>query len=233
MNTDAFGDYTCLARACLLAALLPCLAPAQAISVGVTGGVPISPHSESYSPECFDHGSPICGPNGFFVKPYSIGPTIDVKIRWGISAQVGFQYERFHQDLTRGLTPFHGGIVNFGEKYSVSANGWLFPLLLKYTLGRRRVAPFADAGATLRHLGPFDGKGVQLDYYYQPQPISIHFDSGRNLDVAITAGAGLKWRISVVDITPEIRFLRWTSLYYQPVQNQAMLMLGLTFPARR
>jgi hypothetical protein len=222
-----------LTRAWLVGALLPCLATAQSVSVGVTGGVPISPHSQNYGPGCFDRGPLICGPNDFFVKPYSIGPIVGVNLRWGISAEVGFLYERFHQDLAHGLIAPHGGNVNFGEKYSVSADGWLFPLLLKYTLGRRRVAPFVDAGATLRHLGPFDGKGIQLDFNLQAQPTSVHLESGRGLDVAITAGAGLKWRVSVIDITPEIRFLHWTSQYYQPVQNQAMLMLGLTLPARR
>lgn len=117
--------------------------------------------------------------------------------------------------------------VNFGQKYSASANGWLFPLLLKYTLRRSRIAPFVSAGATLRHLGAFDGKGVQLDFFLQPQPMDVHFVTGRDLDVAVTAGAGIKWRVSVVDIMPEVRFMHWTSTYYQPAQNQAMLMLGI------
>jgi hypothetical protein len=85
---------------------------------------------------------------------------VDVNLPRGFSAQVGFLYERFHIDLAQGLTVHVGGAVNFGQKSSVSADGWLFPLLLKYAFGRRRLAPFADAGATLRHLGPFDGKGI-------------------------------------------------------------------------
>jgi hypothetical protein len=72
-----------------------------------------------------------------------------------------------------------------------------------------------------------------VDFDFQPQPTSVHIESGRDLDAAITAGAGLRWRISVIDIAPEIRFLHWTAQNYQPVQNQAMLMLGLTFSARR
>src|ERR1035441_8522663 len=196
MNTGSFGNHKCLARVWLLAALLPCLAPAQAISVGVTGGVPVSPHSRDYGPGCFDRGPLICGPNDFFLKPYSVGGIVDVHLPLGFSAEAGFQYERFHQDLAHGLIAPHGGNVNFGELYGVSANGWLFPCLLKYTLGRRRLAPFADAGATLRHLGAFDGKGIQLDFNSQPQPISVHFESGRNLDVVpkeAPAPATLDW----------------------------------------
>jgi hypothetical protein len=61
----------------------------------------------------------------------------------------------------------------------------------------------------------------------------VHIEYDRAVDVAITVGAGLRWRVSVIDIAPEVRFLHWTSQYDQPVQNQAMLMLGVTFPARR
>lgn len=213
--------------------LLSGLASAQLISVGVTGGVPVSSHSQDYGPGCTNPGPLSCGPNDFFVKPYAIGSTVDVDLLVGISAEIGVLYERFHKDFTQGLTAPHGGPVNFGQQYAASADGWLFPLLLKYSFGRRRITPFVDAGATLRHLGAFEGEGIQLDFWLQPQPTSVHFESGRNLDTAVTAGTGLRWRISVIDIAPEIRFLHWSSENYQPVRNQGMLMLGLTFPARK
>jgi hypothetical protein len=219
-------------RVCALAALLPSLLPAQRVSAGVEAGVPVSPHSEDYGQGCLFQGTTDCGPNDFLIKPYAIGATAEVYLFSNISVQAGFLYQRFHKDVTEGLIA-HAGYLNFGQQYGAAANGWLFPLLLKYAFGRRRLAPFVDAGATLRHLGPFEGRGIQLDFYLNPQPTSVHFESGRNLDVAITGGAGLEWRISVFDVAPEIRFLHWTSTYYQPAQNQAMLMLGVTFPARR
>ncbi len=222
-----------LVRAALAAALLSSLASAQLISAGITGGVPVSPHSKDYGPGCTNPGPLSCGPNDLIVKPYTVGATVDVNLPRGISVEVGFLYERFHKDFTMGLTAPHGGPVNFGQQYGASADAWLFPLLLKYNFGKRRITPFVDAGATLRHLGAFDGRGVQLDFFNQPQPTSIHIDSVHDLDVAITAGVGLRWRMSVIDIAPEIRFLHWTEENYQPVQNQAMLMLSLTFPARR
>jgi len=212
-------------------ALLMSPAPAQWISAGVEGGVPVSPHSQNDGPGCLGPGASNCGPNDLFVKPYAVGPVVDVNFPHGISVEAGLFYERFHIDLTQGLTAPHGAPVNFGHSYSASADGWLFPLLLKHTFGRQRIAPFADAGATLRHLGAFDGKGVQLDVNLQPQPTVVHIENDRGLDVAITAGAGVRWRIGAVDIAPEIRFLHWTSQHYQPAQNQAMLMLGLTLPA--
>jgi len=74
--------------------------------------------------------------------------------------------------------------------------------------------------------------GTQVDFFLQPQRTSFHFESGRELDVAEAVGAGLRWR-GVFDVSPEIRFLHWTSEYCQPVQNQLMLMVGITFPAWR
>lgn len=230
------GDYRYLVRVGFLAALLPYLAPAQWVSVGVTGGVPISPHAQNSGQGCLVPGPGTCGPNDYLVKPYAIGPTADIHLPWRFSVEVGFLYERFHKDVTQGLTVSRGGYANFGEQYSASADGWLFPFLLKYTFGRRRIVPFAEAGATLRHQGPFDGQGIQLDYYEQPQPASAHIESPKDLDVAITAGAGLRWRIWAVDISPEIRFRHWTSPFDQPAQNEAMLMLGFTFgpaPSRK
>jgi len=214
-------------------ALLLSPAPAQWISAGVAGGVPVSPHSHNDGPDCLGPGASNCGPNDLLVKPYAVGPVVDINFLQGFSVEAGFLYERFHKDLTQGLTAPHGAPVNFGQRYSASADGWLFPLLLKHTFGRQRIAPFADAGATLRHLGAFDGKGVQLDFFLQPQPTVLHIENDRDLDVAITAGAGVRLRIGAMDIAPEIRFLHWTSQHYQPAQNQAMLMLGLTFPALR
>jgi hypothetical protein len=165
------------------------------------------------------------------MKPYAIGPTISLHLPWRISVEAGMLYERFHKDFAHAVELRDGELVNFGQYFGASANGWLFPLQIKYTFAKRTLSPFVNAGATLRHLGPFDGTGAQADFYLHPQPASFHIESSRDLDVGITAGAGVRWRAGVIDVSPEIRFLRWTSAYYQPAQNQAMLMLSITFPA--
>jgi hypothetical protein len=225
----------------VLLIMAPSLGPAQLISIGVTGGIPISPHSQDYGQECLitrstpnSNTQTTCGPNRFFVKPYGVGPTLALHLRWRISVETGILYERFHQDVSHGLVvPRGGGGTNFGQYFSASANGWLFPLQLRHVFGEGKLSPFVNLGATLRHLGPFDGAGTQVDINLQPQPASFHIESGRDLDVAETVGAGVRWRVGVFNISPEIRFLHWTSTYYQPVQNQLMLMLGVTFPAWR
>lgn len=221
----------------VLLAVVQSPAPAQLVSVGVTGGVPISIHSQDYGTACLVTHDPAlvntCGPNRFFMKPYAVGPTVALHLPWRISVEAGMLYERFHKDVAHAVELSEGEPLNFGQYFGASANGWLFPLQLKYAFAKRRLSPFVNAGATLRHLGPFDGTGTQADFYLNPQPASFHIDSGRNLDVAVTAGAGVRWRVGVFEISPEIRFLHWTSAYYQPAQNQAMLTLGVALPVRR
>jgi len=218
-------------RTALLFALLPLIARAQSISVGVTGGIPISPHSNDNGNGCAIPA--LCGPNRLSARPYAVGPTVAVHLPWRISVEAGMLYERFHQDAAHGLVAGHGGPISFGQYFSVSANGWLFPLQVEYDFKRRGLSPFIDAGATLRHLGSFDGRGAEIDFSLQPEAASFHFETGRDLDVAETAGAGVRLRAGALNVSPEIRFMHWTSKDYQPVQNRLMLLLGITFPARR
>jgi len=46
------------------------------------------------------------------------------------------------------------------------------------------------------------------------------------------AGAGIGTRASVFDLASEVRFMHWTTGYFVPVQNQAVLIVSVTFPAR-
>jgi hypothetical protein len=217
----------------------------QWLSFGVTGGVPVSPHSAAYrsgtielNPSSSD-SSPYVNnvtfqaPNDFYQKPYAVGPAVEVNLPWRFSLEVGMLYERFHRDMSEGITPIKGDGVNFGYVASVAANAFAFPLLAKYSFSRRRMTPFIDAGATLRHLDLFNGDGIQLDVYLHPNSTAFRFDPGKAVDVAVTAGAGLRYRVSLVDVVPEIRFLHWTAQYEQPVANQAMLILTIAFPVRR
>ena len=218
-----------------LSMLLPLAAAGQPVAVGAIVGLPISSHSQEYGLGCLAPNGQTCGPNDFLMKPYTIGAVADVRLPLHLSVEAGFLYERLHRDVSQGLTVGRGtGYVNFGEQYGAAANAWLFPFLLRYTFReRRRLAPFVDAGATLRHLGPFDGQGIQMDFYLQPQPVTGHIESAKDLDAAITAGGGVRWRVWMLDIAPEIRFLHWTSPYNQPARNEAMLMLRVAFPAVR
>jgi hypothetical protein len=201
---------------------------AQWVSFGVTGSVPISPQSHQFPDGSF-FSTGFQGPNDLIQRPYAIGPTVHINLPLRLSVVAEFQYARMHEDFTNSGVKF---VLNFGTRGGASANVWLFPLLLRYDLRRSRLSPFIDAGATLRHLSSFDGQGFQLDFFLHPQPATFHFPVDSNPKVAITAGAGVKLRAFIFDVAPEIRFEHWTALSFIPVQNQATLGVGITFPAR-
>lgn len=214
----------------------------QWLSVGVTGAVPISPHSAPTTSATIEVRSgdsillalqPVTGINDFYQKPYGVGPTVYFNLPWNLSIEAGMLYERFHRDAISGLTAPHGGPVNFGYVFNTAADAFAFPLLASYSFGHRRTRPFVEAGATLRHLSSYEGGGVQLDIYLHPIPVSFRFDPDKALDVAVTAGAGFRYSAGVVELVPEVRFLHWTSQTQQPVQNQAMVTLTIAFPAKR
>src|SRR5437016_12079965 len=99
--------------------LVPWLAQAQPISFGVTGGVPISPHLQSYGQECIGSPPHICGPNDLLFRPYTIGPTIEAHLPLRLSVEASALYQRFHKDTTSGfhIHPF----VDLGHRAAVSA----------------------------------------------------------------------------------------------------------------
>ena len=174
--------------------LFPALCVAQFLSFGVTGGVPISPQSEYLPPGFLLNGA--TGPNDLVTRPWLAGGTAQVRLYRNFSAVGEFQYERTHQDFTYSSVKL---VVNFGTRGGVSANTWLFPLLSRYDMKRGRISPFFDAGSTLRRLGPLNGQGYELDFYYRPQPTSFHIVPGGNPEVAITAGAGMRVRVLSFD----------------------------------
>jgi hypothetical protein len=206
----------------------PAYSMAQWLTAGVTVGVPISPQSQRSSPGYLLNGT--LGPNDLIIKPYLVGGTAQFKLWWKLSIVGEFQYQRIHEDFSYSSVKV---FTDFGTRGAASADIWLFPLLLRYDLDHRKISPFVDLGATLRRLGPFNGKGTQLDFYLQPQPMSFHIVPDGNPEIAITGGAGIRSRVSSFDLVSEVRFMHWTSIYFVPAQNQVILTVSATFPVRR
>jgi hypothetical protein len=214
---------------------LTVLAAAQPISFGIKAGVPISPFSRNDPQQCLPANAQFapCGPNDTLIKPYIIGGTIELHLPLNFSLEADGLYERLHQDFTVGLViPRGSGGVHFGQRAALGANEWTVPLLVKYTVPHRRIAPFVAAGATMQFLSDFKGNGIEISFFGNPEPKNVRFVTEQPR-VAITAGAGLRLRALGVAISPEIRYLHWTSVSAEPVQNRALFLLGITWPAPR
>jgi hypothetical protein len=189
-------------------------ASAQMLSLGVTGGVPISPHTST----------------DIHIQPYTVGPVIDLNLPANFALETGVLYQRLNQNINHQLS-----LRNFVLPYTthVAANAWLIPALVKYNVGHRTVKPFIKAGATIRFASDLNGNGLQDDINFIPHPATFNFPDTNHPEAAITAGAGLSLHALIFDVAPEIRYLHWTSLYRQPTREQAMLMLTVSFPARK
>ena len=201
---------------------------AQVFSIGVTGGVPTSPHSQSYPDVVMDTRPPQTGPNDLYAKPYTVGPSVELRLPWRLSFVAEGLYGRMRRDITTGLMAGHGQPVNFGYRADLAANLWDVPLMLRYRVREMKWTPFAGAGATLRHIGDFTGQGVQVDFYLQPQPATFEIAPARSFETAITVGAGARRRFGHFTFSPEVRFLHWTSATDVPARNQALLMLTIS-----
>ena len=66
---------------------------------------------------------------------------------------------------------------------------WEFPFLMKYTMNRPRVSPFAELGPSLRAIA--------------------HTNPNDHSHYGITGGAGVAGRLSRLKVAPAIRYTRW------------------------
>ena len=188
------------------------LLPAQFLSFGIKGGVPIT---SPYGPSDTSHR-------------YLVGPSLEVRLPAGFAVEAGALYQRTGYDAAY--------FFSVGEPTSlVSArtrgNSWQFPLLGKYYFRRRRAfQPFAGTGyafrATWIHI---DGISTTTSAgLTTTQPFSSH---GRTaLDVGAMVALGVRWRAARhLNVLPEFRYNRWGTTDFQSRRNTVAFLLGFSF----
>jgi hypothetical protein len=155
-------------------------------------------------------------------KNYVVGPTLGLKLPVGFSVQADALYTRLRVTVNN---------TNNSGSIAASANSWEFPVTLKYTAGEQPIAPFIDAGASVRHLsnlgqiGPYIANAVDRSV--------VRSDN----TVGFVLGGGLRFKAGALDISPEIRYTRWGGEnisqgfrnFLHSNKNEAQILLGLTF----
>src|SRR5262245_19404805 len=98
--------------------------------------------------------------------------------------------------------------------------------MAKFTPERRAViAPVFGAGVTVRHLNHFSEVPGFLFNNGTTSPNTVGF----------VAGAGVRFKLGAVNVTPELRYMRWggTSFGLQDLppfnRNEASFLVGVTF----
>jgi hypothetical protein len=197
--------------------MLPMAAPAQLLTFGVQGGVPVQ--------------TPLGRTDEM---PFTIGPTVNVHITGGLSLQTGLLYDRIgrRSDTATFLLP---DAVTFGISTS-HGSALEVPLLAKYRLrsGRSAWRPFLSAGPTLRHTSldansSFDTlSGIPIGS--TQHSITTFQNSVRQWNVDPAAGAGVDVRAGRFHLEPEVRYSYWAAGTAGPIRkNQVNLLMGFRF----
>ena len=195
---------------------------AQPISVGVIGGVPMT--------DAFQTFRGVSASYATHTNRYVVGPTLQFNFPARISLEVDGMYRRlgYQYDQT-------GPVLST----RTVANSWEFPALLKLAILPGPIRPFADVGASFRHISGVDqirrtinavGTVINTELNTAPE-----FNS-RN-EIGAVAGAGVEFKIGRVRIAPQFRYTRWgTEAFRDPIRsflhsnrNQGDFLLGLTF----
>ncbi|HET8548705.1 MAG TPA: hypothetical protein VFL57_11900 [Bryobacteraceae bacterium] len=151
-------------------------------------------------------------------RQYAIGPTLGVRLPLGFSVEGDALYNRHSLNIGR-----FGNLLNAINTHSDS---WEFPVMLKFAAGRHAIAPVVGAGVSVRHINNFSDVPSYL----------FHANTTNNT-VGFVAGAGLRFALGPVYVTPEVRFTRWNgSSFTQSLvdavlgsRNQAQVLVGITF----
>ncbi len=193
-------------------------AAGQRLSIGIEGGMPLTAIAQSSG--CWG-----CG--GVDINRYSAGLTGEVHLYRRFSLEVEGLLQRIHADYYVGVP--HFPVYTEGR---VAGYVWEFPLVLRYSVRRSMLSPFADAGSTIRHVGQMHGPGSSYANWYaqNPEPVQIDFDPGKPFGVGVSAGVGVAKKAGPFRLVPELRYTRWTEGFYQPNRNEVQLFVGIVFP---
>jgi len=177
----------------LCLAALP--APAQLLSFGAKGGIPLN--------EVLDAG----GSFKTVSKHWTLGPTVELKLPAGFGLEADLLYRRV-------------GYTDTALGKDSNSGAFTVPILLKYHFPSRSMARlYVEGGFAYRALTdvPLLAKG-------QTQGGVV--------------GAGVRYDLKAVKISPEIRFTRWSDdmFHYTSVgsslsskKTQAELLVGISF----
>ena len=194
-------------------------ASAQAVSVGVKGGVPLLDgttfHDES--------------------RPYIVGPSIEVRLPASFAIEADALYRRIGSSYG-----FSGNILgNFGPGTMLTSftsrqrgNSWEFPFLGKYYF-RQEVKGgrvFLGTGWAFRTV---DFRSVVAQSGVDPSGRSFT-QTFKNLDradlqVGAVVTAGLRFHVGRFALAPEARYTRWGNATGSTSKNEASLLLGISF----
>jgi hypothetical protein len=171
---------------------------AQRVHVGIKGGLPLTSTSET-GREVGRYG----GQTNFQMKRYTVGPTIEVGLPFGLGLEANALYKHARQDRFSGPAPT-GTLTQQATRMDI----WEIPLLLKYQWKTRGLQPFAAAGSTLRRIEDLDIDLISIPTFPNFPGTRERFtvSSGEPIRYGVTLGGGLTWKLRFLRLEPELRY---------------------------
>ena len=200
----------------LLLLLAAAAAPAQTVSFGVKGGIPL------IAPNTWNDES----------RPYIIGPSVEVRLPAGFAIEADALYRRIGNSFAYS---FITGTATGSYTSRVRGNSWEFPLLAKYYFHFKQSGwqPFVGTGYAFRTIHYHDDSyysipsGTNLVGIAPSGPVSSNY--GSSLEVGAVISAGVRYRIGRFALLPEVRYTRWGGTENGMRRNEANVMLGINF----
>jgi hypothetical protein len=137
------------------------------------------------------------------LRTFVAGPAVEIALPGQLSVEVDAIYHPLRYLSTTSLD----GTVLHTERFS-QAITWEFPVLAKYRFGKSSVRPLVELGPSFR----------------LPQQVNSDLST-----TGITAGAGVEFRIGALKVAPALRYTHWSSDQTGVTQNQATLLVGISF----
>ena len=167
-------------------------------------------------------------------RHYTVGPILEFRLWRGIGVEVDALYKRLGQSEL--FNDFYGDIFWRRDR----SNSWEFPILAKYRFLRRHPSPYVSGGYAFRRI---KGSGISQAFCCVPSnptltvsPYSTYYRNSSGLIV----GGGVEFKVRLVRVSPEFRYTRWSNKafstygpygsYAESAQNQAEVLLGITWP---
>jgi opacity protein-like surface antigen len=184
---------------------------AQNISLGVKGGVPFTEAFKTSNGPEFAYES--------LLKPYTLGPSIEVRLPLRLSVSLDVLYKRLAYD----------GAFRFSE-LNVRANQFEFPVMIKYRFKDGLWSPYVAAGPSFNKITGVTRTITNPGQFLQPDEFQNSSSGG------FAFGGGLEFK-PVVRITTELRWTRrGTKNFFSAASgllesnlNQAEFLVGIHF----
>jgi opacity protein-like surface antigen len=208
-------------RSVLLLLLGAATAFPQSLTFGLKGGVPFSDFTKAVSSGTINFNDN--------TRRYIVGPTVELRLPFGLSVEVDALYRRFNYNQ------FIGGTAGT-TAISTSGNAWEFPVLGKYRFPAPIARPYVTGGVAFDTLSGLK-QAVRNAVATTGVISSSHpAELNKKTTVGYVVGVGLDVKALIIHVSPEIRYTRWGAKHFldpngllRSNQNQAEFLVGITF----